>query len=249
MITSVQNPRIQRLSQLKKRKERVTQKAFLAEGRHLVQEAVQAGIVKEIFCLENAVLPPYDGKVSVVSERVLNALCETQTPQDMVAYCDFPKLEIDWSHASRLVVLDGIQDPGNLGTIIRTSLAFAMDGVILLDGTADPFAGKVVRSAQGALFQIPVLSLNFSEALELLENHGFEICVTAPHDALPLARAVAAEKMALVFGSEGSGVRPAFFDVGQQFITIPLVKAESLNVAVAAGIILYHFQKNNEVFH
>ena len=144
----------------------------------------------------------------------------------------------------QVLLLDGLQDPGNLGTILRTAEAFALGAVVLCEGCADPFSPKVVRSTMGAVFRLPCVQLPLKEALDLLKTAGLPVYATALHeDSVPLS-AVSLSRAAVIIGSEGRGVSDPALCLSNKRVIIPMRgRAESLNAGVAAAIVIYEMTK------
>ena len=168
------------------------------------------------------------------------------TPQGIIAVIDLPLSPLDWQPSGqRYLILDAVQDPGNLGTLIRTADAAAYDGVILGKGTVDVYNDKVLRASQGSLWHLEVVSLDIlQEARPAFEAAGIPWFVTALHQEAKAYTDVSTDQaLALVLGNEGQGVLEEVIQVADQTIYIPMPgQAESLNVAVAGGILMFYFQ-------
>lgn len=242
MIQSVNNDYIKQLSKLKQKKYREEKRQFLAEGEHLVEEAIRNDLAIEIFCLDETKVPDTKAKITLVSKPVLEKLTFSKTPQSMVALCAYKKASIDFTKAKRLFLLDGLQDPGNIGTIIRTSLAFGFDGVILSDDSVDLYNDKLLRACQGANFYLPILQTDIQTVIPTLQKEGFSVYATALRNAKPIEMIDCQTKMAFVLGNEGNGVKESTIDVCDSAIYIPISQAESLNVAIAGGIVAFQFR-------
>ncbi|USG64278.1 23S rRNA (guanosine(2251)-2'-O)-methyltransferase RlmB [Brevibacillus ruminantium] len=263
LITSVQNPLVKRLHQLLDRKGREEQNRFLVEGAHLVEEALNsgAGVVTVLYdeqreidpaCLRAIEKRQTEIEVVAVSAAVLAKLTETKNPQGIVA--EVKKNTRDWqewmeSAANRdymLLLLDEIQDPGNLGTILRTAEAAGVDGVVLGAGSVDLYNGKVIRSTMGALFRLAVFVRPLPEAIQKVRQQGGRILVSSlKENSLAYHEAAYGGKVALVIGNEGRGVSTQVADLADSYVHIPLYgRAESLNAAVAAGILVYEAQRH-----
>ncbi len=214
------------------------------EGFHLVEEALAHGLVEELILKEGTDLPlTWDLKaveLYTVHKDIFKAIADTDTPQGIAAVCKkptFSDLEMDISTA---LLIDRVQDPGNIGTMIRTADAAGFDAVILGDGCADPYSPKVVRSTQGSLFHIPILKGNLETWIENLQQSGVKVYGTALQGAKPYREISKADRFAILVGNEGSGVSKEFLAKTDQNVYIPIYgKSESLNVAVAAGILMY----------
>ena len=242
MIQSVNNEYIKSLTKLKQKKYREEAKQFLAEGEHLVQEAINNHLAVEIFCLDESKVPQTNCKVTLVSKAVLEKITFSKTPQSMVALCNYKNDCIDFKKAKRLFILDGLQDPGNIGTIIRTSLAFGFDGIILSEDSVDLYNDKLLRSCQGANFYLPILQTNIHQSISELQKNGVSVYATSLRNAKNIEEIQKVEKMAFVLGNEGNGVKDSTIDLCDGSIYIPISKAESLNVAIAGGIVAFNFR-------
>jgi TrmH family RNA methyltransferase len=180
--------------------------------------------------------------IQEISARELEEIADTRTPQGIIAIVEtaWATLE-DVVPAARgpVLVLDAVQDPGNVGALLRTAWALGATGAIALDGTADITNPKVSRAAMGATFRFPVATATLGEFMQWTRKHEVRLWVADTAGA-PLTKLAIPDKLAVVVGNEGAGVRPEFEAVGFQRVAIPLARGvESLNVAVAAGIVLH----------
>lgn len=233
------------------RKERERSGEFLVEGFHLVEEALKnTEQVMQLIVREGVELPmlwPIDNVAIVeVTAAVAKEFAETETSQGVFAVCKQPLLDEDVMATWRKVLLiDAVQDPGNIGTMIRTADAAGLDAVILGKGCADLYNPKTLRSAQGSHFHIPVIRGDLEEWIEQLQNNGVPVFGTAlDEDAVVYSDIEHTGAFAIMMGNEGSGIHPQLLSRTDQNIIIPILgQAESLNVAVATGIVLYGFVK------
>ena len=170
---------------------------------------------------------------------------ETEHTQGIYAHCRQPHYaQEEQSSWRKLLLIDSVQDPGNVGTMIRTADAAGMDAVILGKGTADPYSPKTVRSAQGSHFNIPIVRGDLIEWVEKSKAQGIRVLGTGLKDAVNHFEVETQSEFALIVGNEGSGVNPELLAMTDATVMIPLYgKAESLNVAVATGILLYTYAK------
>jgi RNA methyltransferase, TrmH family len=239
---------------LHRRKGRERRGLALAEGIRLVEEMLAAGVA----CKGAAVAPALEtttrgmqlkralvargAPIETISDAELSAVAATEHPQGIVAVYQvrvWSLEEIVAAPGHPIVILDGVQDPGNVGTIARTALAFGAAGLVALPGTADLTNPKTVRGGMGALFQLPHSHADDPATLASLSRHGVALWA-ATRDGVPLDTTAPVGAIALVFGNEGAGIRPELLARAAQRVTIPIRSAaESLNVAVAAGIALY----------
>lgn len=264
MITSVQNPLVKRLHQLLEKKGREAQKRYLVEGAHLVEEAFNSGaeVVTVLYDPQRAIDPAcqramaeHEGGLQILtaSEAVLAKLSETKSPQGIVA--EVKRRDGDWDSwltqrlaegdQLLLLLLDEIQDPGNLGTILRTAEAAGVDAVVLGKGSVDLYNGKVIRSTMGAIFRLPIFSMSLPELADQWKSLGGKLLVTAISEgSSPYDMATYSGKTAIVIGNEGRGVSKAMMDRADEKLYIPIYgRAESLNAAVAAGILIYEARR------
>ncbi|WP_025025428.1 TrmH family RNA methyltransferase [Caldalkalibacillus mannanilyticus] len=257
MIESKNNPRFKEWKKLHTKKGRKESGLFLIEGEHLVEEALKSdwAIVDFIVSSEYRVPDEWMKKYPVLMQEkieilapLFSELSETQTPQGIAAVIKkrpSPTNE-DWLKQAKLMLLvDQIQDPGNLGTMIRTADAAGVDAVVLGKGTVDPFSGKVLRSSQGSTFHLPLIEKELQEYIVQLQQEGWQIYGTSLTDAIDFRELeiTPESKVAIVMGNEGEGVQEALLEQMNQKIKIPIWgQAESLNVAIATGILLYHTQ-------
>ncbi len=230
----------------------------MAEGVRLVEEALAAGVpfrgaltaatlrdtARGAALLED--LASHAVAVEEIAEGELARLADTDTPQGVLAVIDPPRWSLADIHPVQghpVLVLDGVQDPGNVGTLLRTAYALGSPGAILLSGTADLANPKVMRAGMGASFRFPAAPAQDGELAKWVGEHGVTLWAAAP-EGMPLERLESPERPALVVGNEGAGVRPFVRSLAQQQVAIPLARgAESLNVAVAAGILLYEVRR------
>jgi TrmH family RNA methyltransferase len=251
-IVSVQNPRVKVWAGLLEKKGRSEQQCYLLEGVHLVKEALLSDVPMEtiLYSLERGIpaeLAPWkdDCRWVAVSEPVLAKCSSTKTPQAVVAVAQMVAPFADSLLSAPLVlVADGVQDPGNIGTMIRSAVAVGVDAVILGAGCADLYAPKTVRATMGALFQVPVLQVTqTSELVHLLQQvraSGTRVLVAALDGGATMYEVNWRERTWLVVGNEGSGVSPEIAAEASQNVYIPMSgQTESLNVAMAATVLLY----------
>ena len=253
-ISSPKNEKIKELVKLQTTKGRKKAGMYLLEGEHLVEEAIKEKAQIKLIVVTGNRLEDYENllartnvQVLVVSQDVFHKLSMTETTQGILAVVEIVKQEI-LPHKGRLIVLDAVQDPGNLGTIVRTSDAAGFDAVILGTGTVDLYNDKVLRSMQGSHFHIPVFQANLQEYLPILKEKGVKVAVTALHrDSKDYSVLQGATDVAIVVGNEGQGVSSNVIDIADVVVTIPMFgKAESLNVAIASALLMYKTKETKE---
>ena len=251
ILTSLQNPQVKAWRALNKsRSERVKQGLFLAEGEHMAQEAIKekkarallmdAG-AREKFCsLEQAAqgLP-----IFVLAPHVMAAICDAKTPQGVVALCSYPHHHAPETLGDWLIALDGVQDPGNVGTILRTMDAAGFTGLLMDEKCADPYSPKALRSSMGGVFRVPAVRCeNLADSLHALAGKGYEIIAGDLHGAPFYQRPKAKEKICIIIGNEGAGISPAVMAEATLRLKLPIVGgAESLNAGVAGAVMMYDF--------
>lgn len=256
-ITSLANPLIKETLKIKQRHARYRHEAFLIEGLHLLEMALVSPLVeiKKIFFtkefsnrrdgqrLLRQIAHKVEGMTFIqVSEQVLNKLTDTEAPQGIVAIVSYKIASLDkisFKGISLLVVCDGIQDPGNLGTIIRASDAAGADAVVILPGTCDVFMSKTIRSTAGSLFNIPIVYSEQESFFNYLDLKNITLYAADVHAQTPIYEFNFKQSVAIAFGNEAHGVSEVLLKKAKG-LKIPIVgKAESLNVAMAASVCLY----------
>lgn len=244
-ITSRQNPLFQTIRKLNTSASFRRQKGlFVAEGPKLLQEAVKWGVALDALVLAQGQaidsLPPALRRVET-PVGVLKSLCDTQTPQGVIFTCPLPDTALpDKLPAGRYLVLDGVQDPGNLGTVWRTADALGAAGLLLTGACADPFSPKSVRATMGACFRLPVWQGEPGAVAALLRGSGIPLYATALRVDTEDVRQVDLTGAAVVIGSEGRGISEKMLALCERTLKIPMeAKCESLNAAVAAAIVLW----------
>lgn len=245
-IRSAQNQKVKQWKKLQTKKEREKAGLFLVEGFHLVEEALKNGQIKEIIIQDGLDLPPNfdfaDIPITIVSAEIFKDLADTETPQGIIAVAYCQKEQI--MKGKQFLLLDAIQDPGNLGTIIRTADAAGIDGVIVGEGSVDIYNPKVVRSAQGSHFHLPIIKGNLFEWVEKLKDEDIPIYGTSLKNGQPFTEIQPKGPFALIVGNEGNGVKEKLLEETDHNLYIPIYgKSESLNVAVATGILLYYLKE------
>ena len=251
-ITSLQNPQVKLWRGLNKsRAARLEAGLFLAEGEHMAGEAVKEHKVRallidekaqEKYCAlaENA----KGASVYYLAGHVMAALCDAKTPQGIAAVCDYPKEAATLpENAPLLVALDGVQDPGNVGTVIRTMDAAGYSCLLMDDKTADPYSPKALRASMGGVFRIPMRRYSdLAGQLCSLAQVGYDIVAGDLRGEPFYQRRKAKDRLCVVIGNEGQGVSPAVLAQCTLRLKLPMVGgAESLNAAVAGAIMMYDF--------
>ncbi|WP_342744993.1 RNA methyltransferase [Oceanobacillus timonensis] len=242
VITSVKNEKIKDLKKLHQRKYRKQTNTFLIEGEHLIEEALASDwTTTEIIVSEEASIPEPAKNLPVteVTKQVFKELSFTASPQGVMAVVEIKTEEA--VNGELVVLLDAVQDPGNAGTIIRTADAAGADSVILGSGCVDLYNDKVIRSTQGSIFHLPILHADLEEEVDQLKEANYTVWATALEQAENYKNLPVPSKTAVIFGNEGAGVKDSLLEKADERVTIPIFgKAESLNVSIAAGVLLYY---------
>ena len=243
-ITSRKNPYLQQVRKLlSSRKEREKEGLFVADGTKLLTEAVKYYPGLDTVILSDGVRAQVPTAVRVlrVPEDVMASVSPMETPQGALFLCRLPE-KMTFEPKPGMLLLDGIQDPGNIGTILRTADALEIP-VVLLEGCADPYSHKVVRSSMGAVFRTPVVQTTWAEAKEKCAAAGISVAVTALSDRAKDLRQADLKSMAVVIGSEGRGVRQEILGAAAAELIIPMnPRCESLNAAIAATIVMWEMK-------
>ena len=244
-ISSRKNPLLQQVKKLlSSRAERRKTGLFVADGTKLLEEAVKYWPGLQTVILSDGVEASVPDHVRVVRvpEDVMASISPMEAPQGALFLGKLPEQQ-EFVPKKGMLILDGIQDPGNVGTILRT--ADAMDvSVVLLEGCADPWSWKVIRSTMGAAFRTPVVQATWEEVLNKCREAGIPIGVTALSDRAVDIRSANLAEMALVIGSEGRGVRKEVLDNADHELIIPMnPHCESLNAAIAASIVMWEIKR------
>lgn len=239
VVTSLDNSKVKKYRKLQKRKYRDQYGEYIVEGLHLVLEAYKAGVLEEVI-LQDGVDVPVPGPYTYFSSEVMSKISTMDTPSIIMGLCR--KVKDESVIGNRILILDGIQDPGNLGTIIRSAVAFNIDTIVLSENTVDLYNPKVLRATQGMFFHIRVVSKMALEVISMLQNLDIPVYGTSVLNGVDVRSLEVDEKksFALIVGNEGNGVRDEILAVCNKNLYIEMNKnVESLNVAIAASILLY----------
>jgi len=241
VYTSIDNEKIKGIKKLKQTKYRNMENKFIVEGEHLVMEAYKSGQLIELILDEHS-----DFKLEVptiyVTNTILKQLSELENPQEMMGVCQ--KKADASTLGSHILILDGIQDPGNLGTIIRSAVAFNIDTIILSPDTVDLYNSKVIRASQGMLFHLNIISDDLISIIHSLQTNNYLVYGTKVDGGKSINKLIKHDKFAIIVGNEGSGIKERILSLCDEYIYIDMNQnCESLNVGVAASIIMYELDK------
>ncbi|HFR3765893.1 TrmH family RNA methyltransferase [Streptococcus sp. A34] len=243
IIRSKANNLVKQIKKLQQKKYRTS--SYLIEGWHLLEEAGAAGatfehiLVLEEYAERVAGLP----NVSLVTPDIMRDLADSKSPQGVLAQLALPRQDLPTSLTGKFLVLEDVQDPGNVGTMIRTADAAGFDGIFLTDKSADIYNIKVLRSMQGSHFHLPIYRLPVEELVRYLQAQGLPILATTlSSQSMDYKDFQPGPSFAMVMGNEGQGISAYMEEVADQLVHISMPgQAESLNVAIAAGILMFSF--------
>lgn len=238
-IESLQNEKVKNWHKLKEKKYRDATNTFLIEEDHILSEALKHGVIKEIITTEEKHfenIPTYE-----VTTEIMNKLKSQVTIPKIIAVCEkLPQKKVE----GPVLFLDGIQDPGNLGTMIRSAVAFDIPNIVLNENTVDLYNPKVIRSTEGMLFQINVIREQTKSFLEEMKQKGYQIIGTDVKKGELLETKKLGSKTLFIIGNEGNGMSETSKSFCDSLIKIPMNPAcESLNASISASIIMYEYRK------
>lgn len=229
------------------------------EGTRLLEEAIRSGLrFRAVFFRQSAeaqadrLLPQLAAEVEtlVLPDQVFAGAVATETPQGVAALVKFKDFELDGMLGAPrplVVVLAGVQDPGNLGTVVRSAEAFGASGVLLAENTVSRFNPKAVRASAGSIFRLPLAAVKLAEAATKLRQHGLRLFATSSHQGTPVEQAELAGPLALFLGSEGAGLpREALALMDEVLVISHSLRVESLNAGIAASILLYEAARQRQ---
>lgn len=229
-ISSVNNEKVKYWASLKLKKNRDKDKYFLVEGNHLIKEAKEKGLVISTISISD------NNADFLVTKEIMKKISDQKSISDNAAIVRYiPEQEIK----GNVLILDDIQDPGNLGTLIRSSIAFGFSNIIMSEGSVDLYNPKVIRATEGMIFNINTIRTNIIEYIPKLKDAGYKILVSDVVSGKDIKNENG-NNIALVLGNEGRGVHENIKDLGDEVINIKMNDAcESLNVGVAGSILMY----------
>ncbi len=257
-ISSKDNKNLKLIRQLNIKKFRTESHKFIAEGKKIVLEALEYAsdrlssiVLSESFFKKDSKLAECfkssADSIYIVPDNIFAELSDTDTPQGILAVLDMSEnCYSPTSQDSRIVVLDGISEPGNMGTVIRTAEALGFDGIYLMKGCTDIYSPKAVRSTMGSLFRMKFRTNCSLDDIAALKSKGFSVIATTPSAEAILESFKAPDKLAVVIGNEAHGIGDTLMSMADHRIKITMDgMAESLNAAVAAGIVMHWLKSNN----
>lgn len=231
MITSKENEQFKFWNKLKLKKYRDEYGLFLVYGKHLIEEAKKANAIREVITTDEKI----DG--FLISDSLMKLLSPTETAYDVCAVCYKKKKEVK---SNRVLLLEDVQDPDNVGALLRSALAFGFRKVIFSLHTADLYNEKVVRASKGALFHLDVDRMDAIQAVKHYKELGYKVCATNVSKG---DYSFNDQKVVLILGNEGKGVSQTLLNLSDEIISIKTQTVESLNVSVAGAILMYEWSK------
>lgn len=240
LITSRDNSRIKHVRKLLDRKNSLNEKLFVIEGENLVEEAIKNNLLTELYVLDGEECN-YDFNYDYVTLDVMKSISSLSSTPRLIGvskYINKNKL------GNRIVILDGVQDPGNVGTIIRNCVAFNIDTVVLSKNSVNPYNDKVLRSTGGMIYNINIIISDLDSIIEEIKLNNIKIYGTSLKSSIPLENIPKCDKYAICFGNEGNGISENVLSKCDMNIRIDMEsECESLNVGVSTAIVLYHMYR------
>lgn len=250
-ITSTSNETIKYFISLNDKKTRMNAKRFIVEGYHLVDEASKTNLLEAIISTDEKELKKINNvRRYLVNDAIINKIATTKNPQNILGIVKMLDhnitnlLPIIKGNKTKLIMLDDVNDPGNLGTIIRTAAGLGYDGIIMSPNTVDLYNEKVIRSTQGVMFKIPIIKANLQEVIKMLKKEKVFCIGTALTNAKDVKHITKKDKFAICLGNEAKGISKEVLDNMDENVKIAMNNdVESLNVSIAAGIIMYEMME------
>lgn len=250
-ITSTSNETIKYFISLNDKKTRMNAKRFIVEGYHLVNEASKTNLLEAVISSDEKELKKINNvKRYLVNDAIINKIATTKNPQNILGIVKMLDhnitnlVPIIKENKTKLIMLDDVNDPGNLGTIIRTAAGLGYDGIIMSPNTVDLYNEKVIRSTQGVMFKIPIIKANLQEVIKLLKKEKVFCIGTALTNAKDVKHITKKDKFAICLGNEAKGISKEVLDSMDENVIIAMKNdVESLNVSIAAGIIMYEMME------
>lgn len=254
-IKSRKNPLIKEIKSLYRKKERKNKGLFIVEGIKIIEEIIDRKYSFRAIIYTDLILENHDGRQLLfkmgniknlvhVPDDIFREISDTENPQGILGVANIPINNIeklDLNTAKFLLYLDRVQDPGNMGTIIRTADAFKIDGIIISEGSVDPYNPKVVRATMGSIFRVPLYFTDdgLSE-IKRIKSKGIKIYASSLIASIDIGKINLKNSSMVIIGNESSGVSDEIYDLSDNLIKIPMPgESESLNAGVAASIIMY----------
>ncbi len=240
LITSQSNSKIKEIKKLFNKKYSLEKGLFIIEGENLISEAIKKKLLKELYVLDGYKCE-YSFEYNYVTLNVMKSLSDMKSIPRLLGVCS---IKNNTNLGKKIVILDNIQDPGNAGTIIRTSVAFGIDCIVFSPTCVSPYNEKVLRSSGGMIFNINIIIEDTKKIIQRIENENIKVIGSSLHTNKYLESIEKTDKYAIILGNEGSGLSREILDLCDEVIKIDMNKScESLNVGISGGIILYYLFK------
>ena len=240
LITSKDNNRIKEIRKLLTKKYSLEKGLFVIEGENLIEEAIKNHMLKELYVLEGTTCN-YDFNYDYVTNDVMKRISNLKSTPRLLG---ISKINNNNFIGNKIVILDNIQDPGNAGTIIRSSVAFNADTVVFSKDSVSPYNEKVLRSTGGMIFNTNILIGNIEELIKEIKDKNIKVIGTSLKSSISLEKLEKIDEFAIIFGNEGNGVKEDILNLCDKIVRIDMnPKCESLNVGVSSAIILYYLYK------
>ena len=240
LITSNDNNRIKEVRKLLNKKYSLQKGLFVIEGENLVEEAIKNDLLVELFVLDGYSCN-YEFNYDTVTLDVMKSMSDLKSTPRLLGVS---KIKNNNKIGNKILILDGIQDPGNAGTIIRNSVAFDIDTIIFSNDSVSPYNEKVLRSTGGMIFNTNILIGNIEELIKEIKDKNIKVIGTSLKSSISLEKLEKIDEFAIIFGNEGNGVKEDILNLCDKIVRIDMKqKCERLNVGVYSAIILYYFYK------
>ena len=240
LITSKDNNRIKEVRKLLNKKYSLQKGLFVIEGENLVEEAIKNDLLVELFVLDGYSCN-YEFNYDTVTLDVMKSMSDLKSTPRLLGVS---KIKNNNKIGNKILILDGIQDPGNAGTIIRNSVAFDIDTIIFSNDSVNPYNEKVLRSTGGMIFNTNILIGNIEELIKEIKDKNIKVIGTSLKSSISLEKLEKIDEFAIIFGNEGNGVKEDILNLCDKIVRIDMnPKCESLNVGVSSAIILYYLYK------
>ena len=240
LITSRDNSKVKHIRKLLDKKNSLKEGLFVIEGENLVSEAIKNNLLVELYVLDGSECK-YDFKYDTLTLDVMKSISSLSSTPRLIGISKYiNKNEL----GNRIVILDEVQDPGNVGTIIRNCVAFNIDTIILSKGCVSPYNDKVLRSTGGMIYNINIIISDLDSIIDKIKENNIKVYGTSLKSSISLENMLKSDKFAIIFGNEGNGISENILKKCDMNIRIDMSdKCESLNVGVSSGIVLYHMFK------
>ena len=240
LITSRDNSKVKHIRKLLDKKNSLKEGLFVIEGENLVSEAIKNNLLVELYVLDGSECK-YDFKYDTLTLDVMKSISSLSSTPRLIGISKYiNKNEL----GNRIVILEEVQDPGNVGTIIRNCVAFNIDTIILSKGCVSPYNDKVLRSTGGMIYNINIIISDLDSIIDKIKENNIKVYGTSLKSSISLENMLKSDKFAIIFGNEGNGISENILKKCDMNIRIDMSdKCESLNVGVSSGIVLYHMFK------